>query len=471
MGKETTLTKLKDAKLAASEDPTADDGPEGHGPPNPLSGDEMFRPSRPSTAIGLESEIQEAFARKEHLVAVFFDLKKAYDMTWPRGVIESVLNHGITGNMAYFINNFLQNRKIRVIMGNYTSNTFQLDNSVPQGSVLSVTLFLVYINEIFKYLPSNVQGLLYADDLVIFHRSHNIDTCEENLQLAINSLQEWSNKSGLQFSHEKSRIVHFCKLRKPHNDPKLTLNGNNLPLDNEHKFLGLIFDKKLTWKSHILQLKTKCQKSMNIIRSISHKDWGGNRKNLLKIFNSLILTIEKATESDTDITLCWVPSHLGVAGNEEADRLAGRHQEIPNELYPPTTKDLLLKAEFTVKQEWETQWSRTRGDKLGEIKTTMEAWDTSYRSSRREEVWLCRLRIGHSYLTHSYILEREESPICEHCNNDLSIKHLLLECPNYAELRRKHGIEGNIKEMLKNEESKIKKVILFIKESKIYEKL
>ena len=82
--------------------------------------------------------------------------------------------------------------------------------------------------------------------------------------------------------------MHFCHLRKAHNDPILTLDGTPIPVVEENKFLGVIFDRKLSFILHIKQLKAKCQKALNLLRVVAHTDWGADRKVLLNLYRTII---------------------------------------------------------------------------------------------------------------------------------------------------------------------------------------
>ena len=64
-----------------------------------------------------------------------------------------------------------------------------------------------------------------------------------------------------------------------HNDPVLKLNSTEIPIVEEQKFLGIILDKKLTFKPHIKHLRTKCNKPIQILRVIAHTNWGADKKN------------------------------------------------------------------------------------------------------------------------------------------------------------------------------------------------
>ena len=71
-----------------------------------------------------------------------------------------------------------------------------LKEGVPQGGVLSPTLFLVFINDILKDMPSNIRGAIYADDLVIWCTEEHLPTAQFRLQLALDRLNDWT-KNGL----------------------------------------------------------------------------------------------------------------------------------------------------------------------------------------------------------------------------------------------------------------------------------
>ena len=63
------------------------------------------------------------------------------------------------------------------------------------------------------------------------------------------------------FQKTKTQCVHFCQIRQLHLDPHLTIYGSPIPVVSEAKFLGLLFDNKLSFIPHIKALKAKCLKS------------------------------------------------------------------------------------------------------------------------------------------------------------------------------------------------------------------
>ena len=78
------------------------------------------------------------------------------------------------------------------------------------------------------------------------------------------------------------------QLKKLHNDPVLWLYGSNIPIVPEAKFLGIIFDRKLSFIPHIKYLMNKCLKALNLLKLLSHTNWGADRITLLQLYRSLI---------------------------------------------------------------------------------------------------------------------------------------------------------------------------------------
>ena len=177
---------------------------------------------------------------------------------------------GLKGRLPTFINNFLSDRNFKVRVGTNISDLQDQKEGVPQGSILSVTLFSIKINNIVKALNPGVDCSLYVDNFLICYRSKHIQTIERQFQECFNKIHKWANENGFTFSKTKTKCVHFCQLRRPHNDPILKLDGVNIPIVEEYKFLGVIFDKKLSFIPHIKYLKAKCHKAPTLTCCSTH---------------------------------------------------------------------------------------------------------------------------------------------------------------------------------------------------------
>ena len=132
-------------------------------------------------------------------MGVFFDLEKAYDTTWKHGILQNIHEMGLRGRLPIFIEKFLANRTFSVRLGTALSERVDQEMGVPQGCVLSVTLFGIQIN-ITKHLRNDLDFCLYVDDFVMCYRSRLMATTERKLQQAMNTLETCSTENGFRFS-------------------------------------------------------------------------------------------------------------------------------------------------------------------------------------------------------------------------------------------------------------------------------
>ena len=115
--------------------------------------------------------------------------------------------------------------------------------------------------------------------------------------------------------------------------------------------------------------------------------------------------------------------------------------------------DFHLKKKIDVKtllklhlfQEWKRIWENvSTTNKLQNIKPSAEFWTTALRTTRREEVSLCRLRISRARITHSHLLTKVPLPLCKLCSGQITVQHLLIECSLYRNYRIKFNLPSFI---------------------------
>lgn len=215
-------------------------------------------------------------------------MEKAYDTTWKYGILKDLYRLNFRGRLPIFIERFLSNRIFRVKVDNTVSDPHKQELGVPQGSILSVTLFSIKIDSIAPVIGSDVLCSLYVDDICICYRSKHINTIERKIQLKINKMLSWSIRNGFKFSQTKTVCMHFCQLRSLHNEPELFLDGTPIEVAKETKFLGIIFDNKLSFIPHIKMLKKKCSKGLNILKVLSKTKWGADMTSLMNLYRTLI---------------------------------------------------------------------------------------------------------------------------------------------------------------------------------------
>ena len=574
---------------------------------------------------------------------------------------------------------------------------------VPQGSVLSVALFAIMINDVDASLPPSIGRSLFVDDFAIWCSSHTTLSVERQLQLAVNKIEAWGTKNGFRFSTSKTAGIHFCRRRGACPDMQVNLYGSAVSFQRTVRFLGVTLDSRLTYADHISLLRTTSLKALNVLKTVSRMRYGADRWCLLLLYRSLVrsrldyacvvydlasesvkgrlnavhhagvriatgafrttpipsllveadeapLTLRRQelgmrysckilqfTEnpaysaiyrnhaerlqcstgrplqfcsrnkavlrecgvSDSDVipvvynvespwelvtpevdttlaalsksrtlpsalqsealgrietydgytavytdgsklssgvgsafvsggtcrsrslppsasiytaelyaiilalhfirsssqslflllidslsaiqslesfnihpfiqliyslhhqihqqgkrvVFCWIPAHVGIVGNERADRAAKRaaartfYAHYFN--FPIPFSDFLPIIHRFINQRWQRAWDECGPQKLKAVKPEIGHWTCGYRRKRYEEVALCRLRVGHTHATHRHLLLGQQQPMCGTCNAPLSVRHVLVECPNYEVSRRRYfGVNPSIAEMI-----------------------
>lgn len=115
------------------------------------------------------------------------------------------------------MSNFLDPRQFTVINNSFTSDHYIADIGVPQGSPLSSTLFLIsfqHIMDSLRLCNFNIQISAYADDLFIYVSNKSNSEMKFMLQDAVDNIVESGEKVGLSLSLEKTKAIHFCRIRK-----------------------------------------------------------------------------------------------------------------------------------------------------------------------------------------------------------------------------------------------------------------
>ena len=118
--------------------------------------------------------------------------------------------------------------------------------------------------------------LQFADDIIIWSSSSCINENSSKLEETLQKISSWLSKINLEIESQKTKAIIFSRRYKMHNMNMLSINNMNIQIVEKTKFLGLIFDKKLSWKHHIEYIVKKSEIRLNIIRYITKTWWGAD---------------------------------------------------------------------------------------------------------------------------------------------------------------------------------------------------
>ena len=250
-----------------------------------------FRKGRSTldSLTSLVTEAHNAYRRGQYLFTVFFDLAKAYDTCWKRLIMDQLKKFGLRGELPRFIEDYLSDRKFRVRVGKDMSEQFDQKMGVPQGGVLSCTLFSIAINTVVEVIKNcfGITCSLYVDDKRISFATDTVDTGVSKIQSVLNKLFRWSLETGFKFSVDKTEWMVFHR-KQPLVGIQFTLDGTVLKEVESKKFLGMILDRKLTWELHIEYARGNSLRAVNLVSVISRANVGTDAKVLLKIYKTLV---------------------------------------------------------------------------------------------------------------------------------------------------------------------------------------
>ena len=181
-----------------------------------------------SQLLAISHEIYKAFDGRTSLETrgVFLDMSKAFDKVWHEGLLFKLKCYGVDGNFYKILENYLYNRKQRVVLNGQSSSWLNVNAGVPQGSVLGPLLFLIYIND----LPDNLisSSKLFADDTSIFSTVLDINRSSEALNQDLLTIKDWATQWKMSFNpdlNKQATGVVFSRKTSIINHPLLYFNG------------------------------------------------------------------------------------------------------------------------------------------------------------------------------------------------------------------------------------------------------
>ena len=246
-----------------------------------------FQKGKSTQAIlDMSAKIVNAIENRISSCCVFLDFAKASDTVNHHILLKKLDYYGVRGTAQEWFKSYLSNRTQRVSINGVLSNDLEIKYGVPQGSILGPLLFLLYINDI-RFSSKELNFHLFADDTSIFFADKDINNLEKTINSELENVSDWliANKLTLNISKSNFLVIHPLR-KKLASEIELKLNNEPLTNVEDTKYLGVIIDKNLSWKSHIQMVNTKISKGIGILSKVRHFV---PQSILLNIYNAFVL--------------------------------------------------------------------------------------------------------------------------------------------------------------------------------------
>ena len=177
----------------------------------------------------------------------------------------------------------MSNRKAKVKVKQHLSKKRTLRQGVPQGGVLSPTLFLIFIRDILHRMPKNIQGAIYADDIALRYSEEYITTANYRMQQALQVIESWTRSWLVRVNEKKTTFTNFSLSNQKHG-VHLKPNGQTLHQEDAPTYLGVALDRRLTWKNQLQKNQARAKIRLALMKKLSCTEWGADQNVLKKLF-------------------------------------------------------------------------------------------------------------------------------------------------------------------------------------------
>jgi exonuclease III len=226
----------------------------------------------------VSKKIRQDLEDYKYCSAAFLDITQAFDKVWHTGLLYK-LRKLLPLNYFLILQSYLKNRHFLVKQQEEQTNLYPILSGVPQGSVLGPILYLLYTAD----LPTeqNVITATFADDTAILASHENPQVASQILQTNLYKIQQWLTKWRIKPNEAKS--VHVTFTTRKNTCPPVYLYNHHLPQAEDAKYLGMHFDRRLTWRKHVFTKRKQLGLKLTTL------NWLLGRNSKLSLDNKLLV--------------------------------------------------------------------------------------------------------------------------------------------------------------------------------------
>lgn len=299
---------------------------------------------------------KENIKNKKSTGMIFLDVEKAFDRVWHNGLLYKMLQLRFPLPLIKTVRSFLSERTFSVFIKGQFSDIKLIKYGVPQGAVLSPTLYNIFTYDIVRETTDNIA--LFADDTALHHSSENSADIVTHLQHKGRKVQDYMNKWKININKQKTQalfITNRYSKQLPKNNNIKFLN-ENIKWETEAKYLGMIIDKRVTLKQHVDYVTNRAHNALRQLYPLISRNSHLDVRNKLLIYKLAIRPIftygcpafESIAKTHIQQLQVLQNKFLRILLNKSRyDKIVDLH----NEAKIPTIKDYVgkLQANFTVR--------------------------------------------------------------------------------------------------------------------------
>lgn len=252
--------------------------------------------------VKFTTDITSNLNKRTATIACTLDVEKAFDTVWTDGLLYKLHNiQGVSTHICLLIKSYLTDRSFCVIIGNAKSNLHPIAAGVPQGGVLSSLLYMIYVADLPPPPPDPhpINRLQYADDILVYVSLMNLRNGQNRINNYISDIQNFLFRWKIQLNPLKAESIVFkgsnrqhCRtINRLHDKISIRMNMQDIPLQGDIKYLGIIFKKKPTFVSHVSEAIRKASNAYHQIKHILRHTSKLNVKIKLLCYKQLIRPI------------------------------------------------------------------------------------------------------------------------------------------------------------------------------------
>ena len=240
-----------------------------------------FRSGKSCTSqlLNLTQHIEDGYEEGMITGTAFVDLSAAYDTVNHRLLIQKLYNSTLDSQLCRVIQNLMSDRRFYVELNNERSRWRIQKNGLPQGSVLSPTLFNIYTND--QPILDGTRSFIYADDLCVTAQYPTFQEVEQQIEEALGELTHYYRSNSLRANPDKTQVTAFhLRNREAKRSLQVSWNGVDLENTDTPKYLGVTLDRTLSYKTHMHNTKMKVATRNNLLKKLANSRWGTNARTI-----------------------------------------------------------------------------------------------------------------------------------------------------------------------------------------------